>query len=78
MTRGRIFSPYATSILILAALICFIPSFPKTSFGIHRLTTRMSQRNVDFGRFAASAALIILSALSSATSSYSPFIYFQF
>lgn len=76
--RGAVITPYASVILMLATLICFVPAFPAVSAAVSNLTSRTSTKNRDLLRFAASAALIIISALSSATSSFSPFIYFQF
>ncbi len=75
---GLVLTPFANWILLIAAGSCFLPAFPLFDEVRGSIRSSISERYVDTLRFIGVVLLLILSALSMAVSSYSPFIYFQF
>ena len=76
--RATVIHDHGIFILILASLICFLPTSEKLSDFYSNIKDRLSEPQITLARFAASAACILLSALAVATTDYAPFIYFRF
>jgi hypothetical protein len=73
---ARILSHRGLTMMVLAALICFLPAFKRPARIFEFLTGRDESRLAPATGL--SLALFVLSFFSLANSGYNPFIYFRF
>lgn len=76
--RGTVIHNQGIFIFIAATIICFTPKLPRFSnISLEDLAFGARMR-LNLARFSISAACLLLSALALSTTTFAPFIYFQF
>jgi hypothetical protein len=76
--RADIIHNRAVVIFIIASVVAFAPAWSGWSRLARKAKPKIGELQLVSFRFAASFVLLILSALTLATTSFSPFIYFRF